>query len=46
MSNKKKKKKAQPKKVNKRLRAIVCISICLALILGGVLWYSRIESKA
>ena len=46
MSNKKKKKKAQPKKVNKRLRAIVCISICLALILGGVLtWYLVTKEK-
>ena len=36
----KKKKKIQPKKVNKRLRVIVCISISLALVLGGLLtWH-------
>lgn len=36
----KKKKKVQPKPVNKRLRAIVCVSVSLAILLGGVLtWY-------
>jgi len=39
MSNKKKK-KIQPKPVNKRLRAIICISVAAALLLGGLLtWY-------
>ena len=36
MSNKKKK-KIQPKPVNKRLRAIICISVAAALLLGGLL---------
>ena len=47
MSGKKKsKKKTPPKPVNKRLRAIVCISIALALILGGVLtWYLVTKEK-
>ena len=42
----KKKKKVQPKPVNKRLRAIVCISVALALLLGGVLtWYFVTKEK-
>lgn len=45
MSNKKKK-KTQPKKVNKRLRAIVCIAVSLALVLGGLLtWYLCTKEK-
>lgn len=45
MSNKKKK-KTQPKQVNKKLRAIVCISVAAALLLGGLLtWYLLTKEK-
>ncbi len=44
--SKKKKKKIQPKPINKRLRAIVCICVAAALLLGGLLtWYLLTKEK-
>ena len=44
--SKKKKKKVQPKPINKRLRAIICICAAAALLLGGLLtWYLLTKEK-
>jgi hypothetical protein len=44
--SKKKKKKVQPKPINKRLRAIICICVAAALLLGGLLtWYLLTKEK-